>query len=318
MLFPFVAAAKRLRGYRVFHLHWHAFYLDKKYGIPGRTLISLVNTVVSLTALKVLGYRLVWTVHNVLPHEPQTSNDRFVTRFTARLASRLIVHSTETVAQLKTLGVDTAKAVVIPHGNYEGMYPVTLDRNEARKRLGLAPQERAVLFFGNIRPYKGIEKLLDAFAQLNQADAQLIIAGKCLDPQLDKTIRDFAAAHPKQVTYTGKNVPDDAVATYFLAADVACMPFTTITTSGSVVLAATFGVPIVAPRIGAIKDIPKEVGVLYNPAQKAALAAALKMVLADDERRARMVKASAAYAKTLDWDTIAARTYAVYTALFTK
>jgi hypothetical protein len=146
VLFPLAVAVKRLQGYRVFHLHWHTFYLDAKYGIPGRKFISLVNTVVALSAVKLLGYKLVWTVHNVLPHEPQTSNDAFITRFTARIASATIVHSQHTIDEMKQVGASTGKAVIIPHGNYDGMYPAHLTRAEARKKLGLGSGEKVVLF----------------------------------------------------------------------------------------------------------------------------------------------------------------------------
>ncbi|MEK7153213.1 MAG: glycosyltransferase family 4 protein, partial [Patescibacteria group bacterium] len=304
-------AVKRLQGYKVFHLHWHAFHLDKKYNVPFTPHISLLNTIVSLTALKILGYKLIWTVHNVLPHEPQTANDKFVTRYTAKLASHIIVHSSETLKQLKAIGADTSKAVVNPHGNYAGMYPVTVSRDEARRRLGIAPQDRALLFFGNIRPYKGVEQLLEAFEQLHEKNVRLVIAGKCLDTQLANTIRDAAQKDP-DITFHNGNVPDEDVATYFQAADAACMPFTNVTTSGSVLLAATFGKPIVTPYMGAIKDMPKAVGVLYDPGTKDALLNALRIILADDTKLAGMAKASAAFSKTLDWDKISAKTYELY------
>jgi len=310
-LFPFVLAAKRLQGYSAFHLHWHTFYLDKKYGIPFAKQISLVNTFVSLTAIKALGYKLVWTVHNTTPHEQQTSNDAFITRYTAKLASKLIVHSTHTITELKALKADTSKAVVIPHGNYEGVYPRTMNRDEARKQLAIAPHDRAILFFGNIRPYKGVEDLIEAFNKLDEKNIRLIIAGKCLDAQLVKDIQDAVASNP-DITFINGNVPDEDVAMYYDAADVTCMPYKAVTTSGTVLLAATFGKPIVTPNLGAIRDIPEAVGVLYDPSKKDALLSALKTVLSSDTKRSAMAKASAAFSKTLSWDKISTETHKLY------
>lgn len=311
ILFPFVVARKRLQGYKVFHLHWHTFYIAGSHPIPGRRLLSFVNTVMCLSVLKLLGYRLVWTVHNVLPHEQTTTNDGFITRYTVRLAKHIIIHSRHALQQLRDVGADTSKATVIPHGNYEGVYPVSQTRAQARAQLGIGKDARAILFFGFIRPYKGVEQLLDAYAQLDDPTVRLMVVGQCLDTALDQRIAAFAKAHPS-VYYHNAMIPDADVARYFMAADIACMPFTTVTTSGSVLLATTFGKPIVTPYLGAIKDIPKAVGVLYDPSQNQALLAALQEVLAKDAVRAQMAAASAAFSKTLAWDTIAARTYNLY------
>jgi glycosyltransferase involved in cell wall biosynthesis len=316
VLFPLAVTMKRLQGYRVFHLHWHTFYLDAKYGIPGRKFISLVNTVVCLSAVKLLGYKLVWTVHNVLPHEPQTSNDRFVTRFTAKLAAATIVHSAHTIDEMREQGADTSKTVIIPHGNYDGMYPVSLSREAARKKLGISPSEKVVLFFGNLRPHKGVEDLLAAFEKLNAKDTRLVIAGACRDTALGKTIAT-AAQKNKHILYAEGNVADEDVAMYFDAADIACMPFQAVTTSGSIILATTFGKPIVTPRLGAIKEIPQGAGVLYDPTQKDALLHALQTALSGNAQLAAMSKASRAYADTLNWDKIAAKTYAIFRKILT-
>jgi glycosyltransferase involved in cell wall biosynthesis len=316
VLFPLAIAVKRLQGYRVFHLHWHTFYLDAKYGIPGRKFISLVNTVVALSAIKLLGYKLVWTVHNVLPHEPQTSNDAFITRLTARLASATIVHSPHTIEEMQHEGADTSKAVIIPHGNYDGMYPVSLSRAEARKKLGLKPGEKVVLFFGNLRPHKGVEDLLAAFEKLGTTDTRLVIAGACRDAALGKTIA-AAARKNKHILYAEGNVADEDVAMYFDVADIACMPFQAVTTSGSIILATTFAKPIVTPRLGAIKEIPQGAGVLYDPTQKDALLHALQTALASGAGLEAMSKISRGYADTLNWDAIAAKTYAIFRKILT-
>jgi glycosyltransferase involved in cell wall biosynthesis len=314
VLFPLAVAVARLQGYKVFHLHWHTFYLDAKYGVPGRKLISFINTIVCLSAVKLLGYKVVWTVHNVLPHEPQTTSDRFITRFTAKLTSATIVHSAHTIAELREQGADTQKAVIISHGNYDGMYPVSLSRKQARERLGIGPQEKVVLFFGNLRPHKGVEELLAAFDKIQTKNVRLVIAGACRDAALGQTIAAFAEKH-KNVLYTEGNVPDADVAMYFDAADIVCMPFQAVTTSGSIILATTFGKPIVTPRLGAIKEIPAQAGVLYDPTEKNALLHALQTALASSTALAGMGKASRAYAATLAWDKLAAKTYAVYKRL---
>ncbi|HSW99053.1 MAG TPA: glycosyltransferase [Candidatus Saccharimonadales bacterium] len=314
LFFPLAIAVKRLQGYRVFHLHWHTFYLDAKYGVPGRKFISLINTLICLGSIKLLGYKLVWTVHNVLPHEPQTSNDRVVTRLTARAASALIVHSAHTIAELHEQGADTSKAVIIPHGNYDGIYPRSLSRAQARAKLGIKPHEKVVLFFGNLRPHKGVEDLLAAYTKLAAQDAykntRLVIAGACRDASLGKIIAD-TARKSKHILYREGNVADEDVAMYFDASDIACLPFQSVTTSGSIILAATFGMPLVTPRLGAIKEIPAGAGVLYDPSEKDALQRALQKTFTTDASLPKMAKASRGYADSLAWENIARKTYAV-------
>lgn len=99
---------------------------------------------------------------------------------------------------------------------------------------------------------------------------------------------------------------------YLRASDIVCLPFKTITTSGSALLALTFGKPIVAPRIGAIQDIPSDVGVLYDPRNNNALENALAEALSSSSKLFDMSRAAQKYSDTLSWDKIATRTFKVY------
>ena len=112
--------------------------------------------------------------------------------------------------------------------------------------------------------------------------------------------------------YHGGYIKDEDVATYFKAADIVCLPFTTITTSGSTILALTFGKPIIAPRMGALKDIPAEAGYFYDPDDPHGLDAALKLAVSDRKELARRGHAAEHYTKTLDWKLLSQKTYEVY------
>ena len=104
--------------------------------------------------------------------------------------------------------------------------------------------------------------------------------------------------------------PDEKVPLYFAAADVVVLPFREVTTSGSAVLALSLGRPIVAPRIGALRDLPESVGFLYKNGE---LVAALSEALnAAPEELADRSAAARGYADSLSWDHIAAATLEVY------
>lgn len=308
LFFPLRLFAKRLQGYTILHLHWLAFETNI-FKIFGKQL-SLLLTLWSLTWMKVLGFKVVWTVHNILPHEPLTSNDRFVARYLSKLSAAKIVHSSATLEQMQTAHLDTELTYIIPHGNYDGVYPDTLTRPQARRRLDIKPDEFVILFFGMIRAYKGIDELLRAFDRMNCSGVRLVIAGECFDAALDARIR--AAQKHLPIDYHEGFIDDNEVASYFKACDVVCLPFTAVTTSGSVMLATTFGKPLIAPYLGAIKDIPRNAGLLYSADDETALQLSLLRSIDNPELLAQMNKASREYAVSLSWNIIASDTLSIY------
>jgi glycosyltransferase involved in cell wall biosynthesis len=310
LFFPFVVAAKRLQGYKVFHLHWHVFYIDPNRHIPFSKTLSFVNAFVCLSAVKLLGYRLVWTVHNVMPHEQHTSNDGFLMRYTARLAARLIVHSSSTVIQMQEMGIPTNKTTVIPIGTYGNLYVDNIDATGARTKLGITKGEFVILFFGLIRPYKGLDDLLRAFKAARIANARVVIAGQCQDDTLRAEIKRLSQG--LRVDFYDQFIPNEDVAAYFRASDVVCLPFKQVTTSSSALLALSFGKPVVAPKIGALLDLPDTVGVFYDPAARAGLQNALTKAAASKQSFPAMSQAAVRYCKALSWDKIAAKTYQLY------
>lgn len=312
LLFPVLAALKRLRGYKVFHLHWPLFYIAPGRNLPLSKLLSFIYSMVCLSSLKLLGYKVVWTVHNVVPHEQATSNDLLVTKYLARIAARKIAHSTSTIAELEEKGVSTKNCTIIPHGSYVDVYPDNITRTEARKKLGVKGNESVILLLGVLNPYKGIDDLIAAYARLEAKNVRLMIVGKCNDESLKKRI--LAAKKDYGVDYRDGYIADEDIATYFNAADIACTPFQKVTTSGSALLALSFGKPVVAPNIGALTDLPSNVGYLYDPAQKDALFTHLQKAVGG-RKLPLLSKNAKAYAATLSWKTIATKTYKTFTSL---
>ena len=173
---------------------------------------------------------------------------------------------------------------VVPHGNYEGVYPDTMDRPTAREALGLEPDARVFLFLGQIRRYKGVEDLLDAFRTLEARDARLVVAGKLHYPGLEESLRDHAGDDPR-IKLLPVLVPDDRMQVFLRAADAMVLPYRDVLTSGSAILAMTFGVPVLAPRIGCLPETLEECGILYDPDRKDGLRAALLEALDADVGR---------------------------------
>jgi glycosyltransferase involved in cell wall biosynthesis len=147
---------------------------------------------------------------------------------------------------------------VTRHGHYIDCYPNRISRAEARDRLALPPDSRVVLSLGRLQPYKGIENLVEAFRSVAGAKDVLLIAGLPSDAEYEARLRavcDQAAGEGRQVRYDPRLVPDDELQIYFNACDLVALPFRQILNSGSLLMAMSFGCPIVAPRHGSIPEI---------------------------------------------------------------
>jgi len=286
---------------QVLHLHWPELY----YRGPGGRVTprSAAGFVAALVAARVLGYRIVWTVHNALPHERQGAADRALRWILCRTA-RLVVHGEGARRALKRAG---RSAAVVPHGHYIDAYPHGVDAREARRRLGLAPTDTVFVCFGQLRPYKGIPELLDAFATLREPGMRLVVAGRAVDAALGERLARAAADDPRVVAHP-THVDDVDVQLYFEAADWVVLPYRDVLTSGSALLALSFGRPVIAPRRGCLADLDETDGVLrYEPDQPGALAHALRHATRLDARGWRSHALAAA--RRADWGEIA-RAYA--------
>jgi beta-1,4-mannosyltransferase len=319
LLFIPLILYKRLSGYNIFHLHWmygFSFPWGNNFWRSniGRFVMG-VYIAICVLFIRLCGMKLVWTVHNITPHEKQTSNDAFLARFIGKLSNAIIVHSRQTKNKLQEIKINTINAHVIPHGNYDNVYPNKLSRIKARNILGIKPDEKVVLFFGLIRYYKGVDNLLDAFLKLKQSNIKLVVVGKCDQRLLCEEINQKIKIN-KNLIFINSFIPKGDVQIYFKAADIACFPFRSITTSGSVMLALTFGKPIIAPNIGAIQELPKNIGMIYMPDTPNILEKTLRdFAVLPSEKISEMSKAARLCAEMYNWDYIAERTMEIYSSI---
>ncbi len=307
LIYPFIFLIKRLQGFEVIHIHWLEF--STTLSVPFSRFMSYYYSIICLYTLKLLRFKVVWTVHDVIPHEQQTIKDIHVAQILSRIASAKIAHASYTIAQMKQLGLDTNNTFIVPHGNYINNYPINISKLRARKKLGINPNQFVILFFGLIKPYKGITELVSAYSRVSSKKVRLVVAGRCIDPVLNREILD--SQKKIHFDYHEGYVEENDVATYFQASDIVCLPFNEITTSGSVLLALSQGKPIIAPRIGAISDLPDNVGFLYDPSKPDALLTSLNNAITS-KHLSGMSEGARNYAESLSWDKIADKTYEVY------
>ena len=166
-----------------------------------------------------------------------------------------------------------------------------LTRAEAKYRLGLENDERAILFFGRIRPYKGIENLLAAFKVLSATrtiNYRLILAGepKKGSEEYLHEIQEFVEQHFRsgQVISRIQFIPDEEMELYFKAADVLVLPYKEIFQSGVLFLAYSFGLPVIATDVGSFREdiVEGYTGFLCRPGDPTDMAKAIETYFASD------------------------------------
>ena len=115
------------------------------------------------------------------------------------------------------------------------------------------------MHFGNIRPYKGVEQLLDALADLDDPEVSLRLYGACADPELEHRLREVVRDDPR-IEWDGRFVSDAELQAGLAAAQLVVLPFTDVSNSSSVLHALSAGRPVLAPRRAATLEVANEVG----------------------------------------------------------
>lgn len=302
----------RLRGVRLFHLHWIMFSFPFKNPIV--LVLSLMNTLLSLLWIKALGYKLVWTAHNITPHEIVTINDLLVTKILVRITDHIIVHSESTRIDLVKLGANTSIITTIPISHYINQYKNTTNRNASRKLLRVPIDSFIFVFFGQIREYKGLEYLIREFNKLKYTDALLLIKGKCPNPKFLEKLTT-CVQNMKNIVFDPTLADDDEVQLYMNTADIIVLPFNRVTTSSSAVLALSFYKPIIAPRIGSLTDLPDDVGYFYNISEPDGLYDAIVSAYRNRSTLPDMGKRGYTYIKQFTWENAASKTSDIYRTL---
>jgi glycosyltransferase involved in cell wall biosynthesis len=247
---------------------------------------------------------LVLTAHDVLPREPRPGQRAAQRRLYERVDA-IVVHSEHGRARLVgELGVSEAKIAVIPHG-------VLTPAGDDRLPEELAGVEGPVaLFFGLLRPYKGLDVLLEAWRGIE--GAELWVVGM---PRMDTSA--LRAAAPPGVRFVERFVPDGEVAALFRRADLAVLPYREVDQSGVLFTALGAGTPLVLSAVGGFPEVAAEgAAELAAPGDAAALHDTLARLLADPAARDRLAAgARRAAAERYGWDGIARRHMELYARL---
>ena len=315
----------RLIGYaaiarpRIFHILW-----NNKFESVDRTLLILYY--------KLLGKSVVLTAHNVNAGRrdcEDTFFNRLTLRIQYRLADHIFVHTGKAKLELKRdFAVEEARVTVIPFGINNAVPNTQLTPSEAKRRLGIGGNERAILFFGRITPYKGLEHLIAAFrrSSARHDGYRLIIAGR---PDRCEKYWSRIRADLREDVQTGRVllrsefIPDEETEVYFKAADVLVLPYREIYQSGVLFLGHSFGLPVLAADVGSLKEdiVEGQTGFLFRPEDPASLAEAIERYFKSDlfaELMSMRQKIKEYAIERHSWDTVGLATMKIYADLLRK
>ena len=234
--------------------------------------------------------KVLCQIDNVEPHEHHLTDKPF-NRYYLSVVDGFVYMSEQVHGELKAYS--NAPALFSPHPLFEN-FGERVARNEACVRLGLEPTVDYVLFFGLIRDYKGLDLLLDAWAELRRrgltAGRRLIVAGEFYTPK-ERYLRQIADnGLQDEVILHDRFIPDEQVKYYFSAADFVVQPYRTATQSGVTQIAYQFCVPMVVTDVGGLSEIVPDgrVGYVCEPTVQGVADAVARMYDGDTIERFRL------------------------------
>jgi D-inositol-3-phosphate glycosyltransferase len=255
---------------KLFHILW-----NNKFQLLDRTFLMVYY--------RLLGKKVLFTAHNVNAGK-RDLNDSWLNRVSLkaqyRLCDHIFVHTDGMKSEMASeFRIPESKISVIPFGINNTVPNTSLSNAEAKRQLTINSNDKTLLFFGNIAPYKGLEYLIDAFYELLETDLtyRLVVVGKpkgagsyWTETQRRLINRDIADRVVAKIEY----VPDEETELYFKAADVLILPYTHVFQSGVLFLGYSFGLPAIAADVGSLREeiIEGETGFVFKPRDSSDLA----------------------------------------------
>lgn len=296
----------------VFHLHWQ-HVITSPSGSSHEHRLLAAEFLQKLKKFQICGGKVVWTIHNKLPHDTKFYSAELEFHCAlSNIADLIILHDKSAIEIVnEEYTVDPQKVKLIPHGNYLTSYQNDISREEARKRLGLNKQDIIFGFVGQLRPYKGLSEFIDSVIPVTkEKGVSALIAGKPVWPFNHGKVSNQCAPFSKVKVFEGF-IHDNDLQLYLNSSDVIVLPYKNILTSGSVLLAASFGRVVVLPDIKAFENIRNEEFVFPYPVEEVgALERTLnELVLLGSEELKRLGREAIKYAQSLDWGPISRLLY---------
>lgn len=303
-IFGFVKSVihARLRSIKVCHLHFFHY-----------TLIDLLGVLIA----RIFLMTVVSTIHDV--ESFAKGEGSFFAKLVFRLSRILIVHNDSSYRCLALTVPGSDKIRIIPHGNYLPFIGESVAKDRARSLLSLSPEICIVLFFGQIKHVKGLDVLLEAwsFAQSNlPAGAKLVIAGKVWKDGWERYANIIHSNNIESSVVTEiRFIEDERARMYYSAADLVVLPYRRIYQSGVLLMAMSYGCPVVASNIPGMTDTIRDGinGMLFETENPHDLARVIVAAFSDRPNLDRLARDGKIWVEdNLNWHRIAKMTQEAY------
>jgi glycosyltransferase involved in cell wall biosynthesis len=284
----------------VFHVQW--------WSLPTLPAVAVMMAIARLKHIPV-----VTTIHNAGSHEPSFLFDQ-ATRLIAFLSDHLIVHSSHNKNTLcRKFQIGSGRISVIAHG------PLGLFKSGSqnfRQVRGISENEKVILFFGNIRPYKGLDVLLEAVSTIKEKSSlslKLVIAGSVWESwdRYERLIQMLGLKN--EVIQILGYVPAGYVGSLFSAADLVVLPYRHFDSQSGVGAAAiAFNIPMIVTDSGGLPDLISDPACVVPCGDPETLAERILAVLSDDRLYQKLKNDAAKIEKAMSWENIANQTISLY------
>lgn len=248
-----------IKSIDIIHFHWlEPFFLSRSWV---KSILKVGYFFLKIFIIK-KRVKIVWTVHNLVNHEKaMVQIDHFFTSNFIKQVDGFSVHNEYTKNILATkYGINEDRLFKIPHANYLGVYFQGADQEKIKKLkeiYSINPADTVFMFLGNIRPYKGLLDLVEAFKNVNNKNIKLLIVGKeKRQEDLDLILENQSDDH--RITVSPIFVPDDEIDLYLSLADVMVYPYKDIVTSGALILGMSYKKMCIARNIGSMPELIEE------------------------------------------------------------
>jgi len=286
---------------KIFHLHWQFFYFLFRSHVL--TIPTIILCIWILAWVKLLGFKLIWTVHDYSQHDTNKDLDKLIRKIVVFLSDRIIVlNRTSKKELLDNDKVDESKIKIIPIGNYGA---------DSSYRAKETNQEFSFSFFGLLSKYKGVERLISSFKRIEGNYLQLNIIGYCHDIKYFNHLKKMSQ-QDKRIKIENKFLPINELELLIYKSDIVVLPFLEVTNSSSAIMAFSKGRPVIAPYIGSFKDQPSDLGYLYTDNTEEQLLEKMKLSIKNKSDLPQMGMNALNFARTLKWSNIANDTYLFY------
>lgn len=247
---------KNLKKVKVFNLNWFEnIYDESRFQAFKRYFLKSLF----LLLLKILNKKIIWTVHNKIPHD---SNNKQLSikmmRRLAKMSNVIITHCEDTNQELIKLTQDNGvvnKIKKINHPNYLGIYNEPSE--DIRLKYKIDSSEVVLLFLGQIKPYKNIELIIKVAKHFKDSKMKFLIAGKCVDEGYKEELLELIKNSGYNIIPIFRFIENDEIPNFMQACDAVLLPYdiNSSLNSGAAFLAFSFGKTVICPKIGTINDI---------------------------------------------------------------